>query len=73
MTTVSRIYIGIHGNETKYLFSNSETKYSPEELLAMILEKAKEAAEDFAGWWAETTNCLVTFLKYSCLGQEFCE
>ncbi|KAK2176539.1 hypothetical protein NP493_657g01042 [Ridgeia piscesae] len=27
---------------------DSETKYSPEELLAMILEKAKEAAEDFA-------------------------
>ena len=27
----------------------SETKYSPEELLAMVLERAKETAEDFAG------------------------
>jgi len=45
------------------LFSYSETKYSPEELLAMILEKAKEAAEDFAGWWAETTNCHSRFSK----------
>ena len=31
------------------IYLSSETSYSPEELLAMVLEKAREYAQDFAG------------------------
>lgn len=36
----------------------SETTYSPEELLAMVLEKAKSSAEAFAGkYLLSIMNC----------------